>query len=173
MIQLPPHRLERLQHIFDELCLARRVSVTRWHQFLGKLRSMVLAIPGGRGLFSILQTGFRYADHNRVRLDKHMHAQLNDFESLVLDLASRPTHLSELVLDALSAIGSVDASGQGMGGVWFTCDGQPLVWHEPFPNNIVKHLVLDKNPHGDLTNSNFELTGIVAHQDILAQAHNI
>ena len=172
-IQLPPHRVTRLQAIFDELRDARRVSIRRWRQVLGELRSMLLAIPGGRGLFSILQTGFRFADKHRVRLDSHMHAQLDDFESLVCDLASRPTRLAEIISDALGAIGSVDASGKGMGGVWFTVDGDPLVWREKFPDDIVNRLVSSSNPTGDLTNSDFELTGVVAHQDILAQAHDV
>jgi len=39
---------------------------------------MVIAIPGGQGLFSILQMGFHYADRHRVHLNHHMHAQLDD-----------------------------------------------------------------------------------------------
>jgi len=57
--------------------------------------------------------------------------------------------------------------------VWFTLEGNPLLWHEPFPNHIVQHLLSEKNPSGDLTNSDFELTGVVGHQDILAQQHDI
>jgi len=172
-IRLPPHRVQRLQDIFDELRSARRVSLTRWRQVLGELRSMVIAIPGGRGLFSILQTGFQYADKRRVRLDSHIHAHLDDFEALVLDLAARPTRLAELISDALAAIGSVDASGLGMGGVWFTVDGPPLVWRERFPDDIVHRLVSSTNPTGDLTNSDFELAGVVCHQDILAQHFDV
>jgi hypothetical protein len=102
-----------------------------------------------------------------------MHGQLDDFEGLAADLSSCPTHLAVLISDALEATGSVDASGTGMGGVWFTVDGNLLVWREPFPKDIVHHLVSYHNPTGDLTNSNFELAGIVAHQDILAQEHDI
>jgi hypothetical protein len=92
---------------------------------------------------------------------------------LAANLSSHPTNLAELISDALAAIGSVDASGTGMGGVWFTVDGNPLVWREPFPKDIVHHLVSHHNLTGDLTNSDFELAGIVAHQDILAQEHDI
>jgi hypothetical protein len=172
-IELPPHRVLRLQDIFDELRDARRVSHRHWRQVLGELRSMLLAIPGGRGLFSILQTGFKFADRHRIRLDSHMHAQLDDFEALVQDLAIRPTRLAEIISDALAAIGSVDASGYGMGGIWFTVEGDPLVWREPFPDDIVNRLVSSSNQSGDLTNSDFELAGVVAHQDILAQEHDV
>jgi len=87
---------------------------------------MVIAIPGGRGLFSILQMGFHYADCHRVCLDHHMHAQLD--ESLIMDLASRPMRLAKLISDALAAIGAVNASRHGMGSIWFTLEGNPLLW---------------------------------------------
>jgi hypothetical protein len=134
---------------------------------------MVLAIPGGRGLFSILQTGFTYSDRSRVRIDSALRAQLDDFEHLARDIAGRPTRLAEIVRDALAALGSVDASGQGMGGVWFTRDHYPLVWRHRFPPDIVARLVSASNPTGDLTNSDFELSGVVAHQDILSQQFDI
>ena len=172
-ITLPPHRLERLQSIFNDLRHQRRVSVRHWHRVLGELRSMVLAIPGGRGLFSVLQTGFRHSDKHRIQLDAGIRAQLDDFEALATDLGSRPTRLAEIVPDAFGAIGPVDASGQGMGGAWFTVDHRPLVWRQRFPPDIVSRLVSSSNPGGDLTNSDFELTGVVAHQDIIAQAHDV
>jgi hypothetical protein len=53
-LELPPHRYERLCAIFDDLRGCKRVSLKQWQQTLGELRSMVLAIPGGRGLFSTL-----------------------------------------------------------------------------------------------------------------------
>jgi hypothetical protein len=57
-ISLPPRRLQRLADILAEIPLSqnRRMSVKRWHQILGELRSMALAIPGAaRGLFSHMQ----------------------------------------------------------------------------------------------------------------------
>lgn len=172
-IRLPPHRVQRLLAIFEDLRHVRRVSLKKWRQVLGELRSMVLAIPGGRGLFSVLQTGFRFSDRSRIRLDAHVKAQLEDFEALARDVIARPTRLAELIPDATSAIGSVDASGKGMGGVWFTPAGAPIVWREEFPAHIQERLVSWTNPHGDLTNSDFELAGVVGHQDVLAQHYDI
>jgi hypothetical protein len=65
-IALPPHRADRLLALFHELRDRKRVSVKRWQIFLGELRSMVLAIPGGKGLFSTLQHGFHYTDKGRA-----------------------------------------------------------------------------------------------------------
>jgi hypothetical protein len=55
-------------------------------------------------------------------------------------------------------------------GIWFV-DGSPLLlWHAQFPSSIQACLVTDRNPHGDLTMSDFKFTGIVAHQDVLVQS---
>jgi hypothetical protein len=55
-VELPPHRIDRLFELLDSIAPAqRRSSVKKWEKLLGELRSMVLAIPGGRGLFSVLQ----------------------------------------------------------------------------------------------------------------------
>jgi hypothetical protein len=54
-IELPPHRQARLLEILTEVRGRSRVSLKIWYRLLGELRSMVLAIPGGRGLFSHLQ----------------------------------------------------------------------------------------------------------------------
>jgi hypothetical protein len=169
-LELPPHRYDRLCSIFDDLRGRKRVSLTTWQKVLGELRSMVLAIPGGRGLFSTLQSGILHSDRNRVRIDSHVRAQLDDFEALAADLHLRPTQLSEIVPDHPSGIGAVDAAKPGMGGVWFIDGAAPLLWRASFPLHIQQRLVSDDNPAGDLSISDFELAGVVAHQDILAQS---
>lgn len=98
---------------------------------------------------------------------------MDDFESLVLGLAAHPTQLAEINTDSLATIGLVDVSGQGMGGMWFTMDGDPLFWREHFPDDIIAHLVSSSDHSGDLINSDFELMGIVAHQDILDQQYDV
>jgi hypothetical protein len=170
---LAPHRLARLQPIFDELRHVSRVSVKQWQTFIGELRSMVLGIPGGRGLFSTLQHGFRQSDKFRIRIDSNMQAQLVDFEILAQDLAYRPTRIAEIVPDLPSATGAVDASGIGMGGVWFANGQAPVLWRAKFPGDIQKRLVSWTNPSGDLTNSDFELAGVIMHQDVLAQKSDV
>jgi hypothetical protein len=50
--QLAAHRLERLHALLDLISPPqKRVSVKKWHQLLGELRSMSPALPGSRGLF--------------------------------------------------------------------------------------------------------------------------
>ena len=57
------------------------IAVKQWHKILGELRSMSIAIPGARGLFSLLQEAFRHveADQPRIRLTKAVHGFLDVF----------------------------------------------------------------------------------------------
>ena len=59
-LHLPSHRLERLQEVLGGLRPPRkRLAVAKWHRILGELRSMSPALPGTRGLFSVLQEALR------------------------------------------------------------------------------------------------------------------
>jgi hypothetical protein len=44
------------------------------------------------------------------------------------------------------------------------------VWRFQWPQYIVDHLIIEKNPNGTLTNSDLELAGGLIHLDALAQA---
>ena len=75
------------------------------------------ALPGTRGLFSVLQASLQHTERHRVRITSRIHELARDFLSLVLSLHERPTRLPELVPTTPSDIGSCDACQQGMGGV--------------------------------------------------------
>ena len=52
-VHLPPHRAERLAEILASIPVTqKRTSVRKWHKVLGELRSMSLALPGARHMFS-------------------------------------------------------------------------------------------------------------------------
>ena len=56
MLELPLHQIECLHELLAEIPpTQKRVSLSKWHRLLGELRSMALALPGARGLFSHLQ----------------------------------------------------------------------------------------------------------------------
>ena len=81
---------------------------------------MVLAIPGGRGLFSHLQSALTSSPDacpsDCVTLGKPIHDQLDDLRWLAKDLSTRPSRWGEVVDSDPSFIGAVDASAEGMGG---------------------------------------------------------
>jgi len=134
---------------------------------------MAIGIPGSRGLFSMLQDGLKYTDKHCIKLTPAIVNQLSDFEHLANDLSKWQTSIAELVPDYPATIGPHDASGLGMGGVWLpTTDPSaltPILWRNRFPLDISTDLVSFANPTGTITNSDLELAGCIAHQDVLQQ----
>ena len=85
MITLQPHRVERLREILSIIPRSqKRIGVDKWHQVLGELRSMVLALPGSRGLFSQMKESLCHVNGKMVTLYKGVHEALEEFS-----LASR------------------------------------------------------------------------------------
>jgi hypothetical protein len=179
-VELPPHRMERLLEILASVPPhQRRTSRRKWQQLLGELRSMVLAIPGGRGLFSQLQSVLLHSPNakpsDRLCLDQPVHDQLDDIRWLADNLRDRPTRWAEIIDSAPAFLGTVDASGQGMGGVWLSVDDNvhPILWRSEFPGSVQSRLVTYDNPSGNLTNSDLEQLALTCHPDILACEHDI
>jgi hypothetical protein len=99
-IELPAHLVTHLFDILDSIPSHQGcTSVKKWQKLLGELRSMVLAVQGGQGMFSVLQNILaKHCDAtSRLCLTKQVHAMLVDFWRLAQDLATRPTQLAELV----------------------------------------------------------------------------
>ena len=79
-IQLPPHRVEKLAEILASVPSTQRcTSVKKWHSILGKLRSMALALPGSRNIFSTMQDALSAKTGGQVALNKGVHNALADF----------------------------------------------------------------------------------------------
>jgi hypothetical protein len=181
-LELPDHRRARLHEILHSIPRSqKRTSVKVWHSILGELRSMSLALPGSRGLFSELQDALRHKTQNRLRLSRGVHDALDDFRWLADNIANRPTRLAELVATPPAVHGTSDASGQGMGGVAFPpspefrspeaveSDDAPILWRARFPPDITSNLVSWSNPTGRITNSDLELAGTIIEHDAIVQ----
>lgn len=170
-LNLPPHRLARLYALLDAFPpTRRRAPVAEWHQLLGELRSMSAALPGARGLFSILQDTLRTGDRYRVRLSRRVFDNLADFRAIADSLRDRPTRFLELIPkgDPI-AWGACDACQLGMGGVWFRPGAPPLVWRSPFPVALQRELITSTHRTGTLSISDLELAGTLAHKHVLVQ----
>ena len=137
---------------------------------------MTAALPGSRGLFSVLQATLSKGDRHRIRLTRHVFDVIADFTFLVESLAQRPTRLRELVPVAPSDTGACDACRVGMGGVWFDTlepSAPPIVWRSRFSAHIQSSLITAECPRGTLSISDLELAGTIAHKDVLAQARHV
>ena len=181
-ISLPAHREKRLLDMLKLMLRRRRASMSEWHKLLGELRSMSLAIPGSSGCFSFLQDALK-PGLQRVKLTPTVKDQLQDLLWLANSLATRPTHLAEVVPTPPSYVGAVDAAKEGMGGVWFNMPdplplsiqprkadqlSAPVLWRARFPPSVQEQLVSTDNPTGSITNSDLELAGTVGHDSVLA-----
>jgi hypothetical protein len=178
-LQLPEHRLDRLHVLLDSISPPhKRVSAKHWHQLLGELRSMSPALPGARGLFSILQESLRKSDRHRVRITKAVWDMAADFRDIARSLQARPTRLRELVPSTPAYVGASDACIRGMGGVWFDTStanefSTPMLWRTPFTSAIQAALVTSDNPKGAISISDLELSAMIAHKDVLATYHPV
>ena len=80
----------------------------------------------------------------------------------------RPTRLQ-------SHFGTCDACQSGVGGVWLASDNDtaPIVWRQRFEPHISRALLMADNPRGTITISDLELTGMIAHKDVLGTTHDV
>jgi hypothetical protein len=190
-LTLPQRRLARLAEILMSIPpTQKRTTVQKWHKILGELRSMTLAIPGSRGLFSHMQDALRHCDRTqRLALRRGVQDALADFRLLHQDLARRPTRLYELVPLSPTVDGDHDASGKGMGGVLLpgptavprawqassvpTPALSPIVWRAQFPPDIRAALASRNHPHGTITNSDLELAGSLLQHEAAVQCFDL
>ena len=172
-LELPPHRKVELVELFESLRDRKRVSERRWRKALGKLRFITRGVPGSKGLLSALQLALNRASDGRIRITSAVRHHLKTFEALVADLCSRPTNLAELVPEDAALVGTTDASGIGLGGAFFDEDLQPSAWRYELPSDIQASLVSYANPHGTVTNSDFEQAARQAQLCVMASHYDM
>ena len=86
-LSLHPHRENRSRKILAGIPrIKKRISVDKWHQVLGELRSMDIALPGIRGILIHMQESLSHVDSKRVALTRGVHQALVDFQWLAEDL---------------------------------------------------------------------------------------
>ena len=88
---------------------------------------------------------------------------LQDWQQLIKEASLEPTNVAELVPGEAAYKGTLDASGEGAGGVWVhgTKEIAPIVWQVKFPPEVAARLVTEDNPTGDITNSDLEMVAEV------------
>ena len=168
-IELPPDKVTKL---LDTMRTIRRTSGTitlsDFQKLHGKLQFTSIALPCGKALLGpldriISETIKRKA--YRIKVKPHLRDVLTDWAALLRQAGSRPTHVQELVEHTPSYRGFVDASKWGVGGVWFSGSHniEPMVWFEPWPDDIKAQFCSSSNPKGTITISDLELAGIFFH----------
>ncbi|CAJ1970112.1 unnamed protein product [Cylindrotheca closterium] len=147
ILQLKEKRVSKALSLLGEVLDCKRVSLKRWQQVLGVLQSLQPGMSGSKGHFSLLQDALIGQVDCRVRLTPEVRVDLH--------------------------VGACNTAKSGMGGVWFTDDGEAIVWHEPYQDKVKKEVISDRNLTGKLTNSDLELEGTVLHHFVLGKSAQV
>ena len=88
---------------------------------------------------------------------------VRDCRTLIQETMDAPTHCAQLVQGHPHYIGVKDASGHGVGGVILgeSAACVPTVFRLQWPPDITANIKSDKNPNGQLTNSDLEMAGLL------------
>ena len=86
-------------------------------------------------------------------------------------MVARPTHLVEIVCREPTHLGFYDASDIGAGGVWLNPSGSgtSLMWRHPWPTDIIKALISDRNLEGTVKTPDLELSALVLQEATLPE----
>jgi hypothetical protein len=151
----------------------KQVQIKRYQKIVRKLGHVALILPGIRGLFSPINKALR-GEPCVIGLGKMsgVQAAFLDLAHMVEHLASRPTHVKELVPGDDHYTGYCGACAAGAGGVWLSgnINLRPIVWQVQFSASITSQVVSDANPRGKLTNSDLEMAAVLLHYMVLEQA---
>ena len=167
-ITLPPAKATKIIKSIQDIRRKHWIPLKDFQKVHGRLQHTAIVIPCGKPLMgpldSAIATTIRLGNPN-VKLTPYVKSVLNDWIALIHQAAARPTHVKELIPHKPSFHGFVDASGWGVGGVWFsgTKNMAPTVWFLRWPSDITDNLVTDTNPAGSISISDLELAGIVLH----------
>jgi hypothetical protein len=171
-LHLPPHRLERLQHLLHTFLHKRYTTRKQWQQLLGELRSMTLALHSSHLLFTVLQHVLR-TTARRMRISALAKNSLQDWQQMLHSIAHHPVPIASLVPHTPHYLGATDTSGEGLGGWW--CPSflgpatPPCAWRQPLHPAAKTSLLTATNPTGTLNNSELELQAAVLGYATLLQ----
>jgi hypothetical protein len=142
----------------------KRVLLKTLQGVVKKLRHASIILPAARGFFTPISVAMKGSPtHIILGANTECRAALEDVCTLLRILASRPTHVRELVPEMPQYVGYHNVAAEGAGGVWFSLvdSMSPMVWRAAFLQDIASEVVSDDNPDGRLTNSDLELAAEV------------
>ena len=167
-ITLPSHCQEWLHQLLDAMLHWKQASRQEWQQLLGELCSMQLALPGSAGCFSFLQEALG-ANNQWVKITEPVKDQLCDFKWNASSLSSQPTHLAEVVpTPHLFWCYGRRKRRHGRGSLAATNSHKAQESHT-LASALSQMLTITAGCKS-VTNSNLELSGVIAHDDILVNA---
>ena len=168
-VSLPERKHLELLQLLGIPTTQHQVGQKELDRMVGKIRSIHLAVPRGVAHLYHIQHALTQGVTDRAWLLADFHREISDWSALVAQTVARLTHLAEIVRQEPTHLGFCNASGIGSGVVWLNPSGSgtSIVWRHPWPPDIIKALISDRNPEGTLTTSDLELAALVLHEATL------
>lgn len=165
----------KINAIIKELCkmiCLPAIPFKPFEKIAGKLRHAAIGLPVGRGICAPFNRTL--AVHPKMVApgkNGKVHGVFQDWKHLLLEMKSRPTHVNKLVLQKISDIGNMDASGIGAGGVLVSTSGayHNMVWRVEWLAEISNQIMSKSNRKGTITNSDLEMNALLLQWLVLEQ----
>jgi hypothetical protein len=142
--------------VLDPTIQRKWITLSNFRSLMGKLQYASLAVPAGHSLLAPLHKLANTVTRPWIDLRHHPNIieALRDFKVLSKVIATRPTHVRELVpgLPSYRYIGYSDACNAGAGGVWISGakNVRPTVWRVRWPESISSQVKTPSNPTGKI-----------------------
>jgi len=171
-ISITPEKANKIKHKLNSIATMTRVRVKALEEIHGSLQHLAQALPLGKPTLSMLSSYIR----SLTTLNKHWITPPDSIKQLLRDWIAfiqlqqmKPLDVRQLVPQTPSTWGCCDASGWGIGGVWFslTADFPPVVWFVQWPDDIRNQLKTRDNPSGSFSMALFEMAGFFFHWLVL------
>jgi hypothetical protein len=161
-IHLPQSKSSKIQQMLRHIAKQKSITTKVMQQTLGKLNHASIGLPSGRGLVAPLNNSLTGADDDII-VTPTIKQALSDWVTLLQRISSRPTSVLELTAADPWFIGYVDASKQGVGGVWVsgTKTIKETVWKQEWPQAIQDTFVSSHNTTGTISISDLEMAGVL------------
>jgi hypothetical protein len=176
-VYLPPEKAAAYIRETHHILRRKSVPLKILQGVVGKLRHASIILPMAHGFFTPFNAAMKGSPkHIILGANLEVRVALEDLCTLLRILASRPTHVQELVPNMPQYVGYHNVAADGAGGVWFSLvnNMSPVVWRAAFPQDIASEVVSDDNPEGRLTNSDLQLAAeVMAVGVALAVAPNV
>jgi hypothetical protein len=146
-VHLPPEKPLSYVKETHRILHRKRVPIKTMQGVVGKLRHASIILPAARCFFTPINAAMKGSPkHITLGANSKVRAALEDLCTLLRILASRPTHVRELVPDMPQYVGYHNAAADGAGEVWFSLVNTQVVWRVAFLQDIASKKGLRRQP---------------------------
>jgi hypothetical protein len=168
-VTLPPKKADAICEEISRILKKKRVPLKRLEKIVGRIMHAAWILPTSKALMTPVYQSYRQRPAIvGLRWNAELRYALADLIPLIKSIATRPTHVHELVTLTPIFTGMVNAASTGAGGIWILPYVAQIVYPIQWPKDIY-----NRYKTGELTNSNLEMAGIVIAWYVLESLVNV